>query len=130
MLALLLTIVATAVLWQSFSNPLQAVIDGIAYPASPQLRQSRARLRAANAALPRLKSRPGLEQLSEEEFARLTRRALSQFNNLPRLISSPLTRLTLVEIRLVERGEGDGASSRPANSAYPESIEASAIRPG
>ena len=125
MLALLLTIVATAVLWQSFSDPLQAAIDRIAYPTSPQLRQSRLRLRAANSALPRLKSRLDLEQLSEEEFTRLTRRALSQFNNLPRLISNPLTHMTLVEIRLAERGEGDGALERAGElrTILAESIE-------
>ena len=125
MLALLLTIVATAILWQSFYDPLQTAIDRIAYPTSPQLRQSRARLRAVSVALPRLKSQAGPEKLSDEEFARLTRRAISQFNNLPRLISNPLTRLKLVELRLAERGEGGGALERASElrTILTESIE-------
>ena len=41
-----------------------------------------------------------LDEWEDEEFVRLTRRALSHFGNLSKLTASPLTRLPAVEARL------------------------------
>lgn len=58
MVALLLATIASAVLWQTFSDPIQTAIDGVAFAGLPALRQSRARLRSAGSALPRLARSP------------------------------------------------------------------------
>lgn len=53
-----------------------------------------------------------LQTLDETEFTRLTRRALSQFGDLSRLATSPLTYLPLVERRLAECNVKDNAIER------------------
>jgi hypothetical protein len=66
--------------------------------------QARAELRAAADALPRLNPSLDVLKLDEDEFARLTRRAISHMSDLPRLAASPLTQLPIIESRLIERG--------------------------
>lgn len=97
MVALLLGTIAVAVLWQTFSDPVQTALDRLAFAASPHLRNARARLRTTGSALPKINEALNLELVDEETFARLTRRALSDSNDLPRLISNPLTRLSVIE---------------------------------
>ena len=53
-----------------------------------------------------------LQALDDSELARHTRRALSQFGDLSRLASSPLTYLPLVETRLAERHAKDDVIER------------------
>lgn len=55
-------------------------------------------------AAPRQNETLNLAALDDPGFMRLTRRALSHMVNLPRLSSSPLTRLPIVEKRLREDG--------------------------
>ena len=103
MLLLLLTTIAAAILVQAFAAPFQTFVDGIAFFNFPQVKATRAELRAAAEAAPRVNSNLDLDQLGRDEFARLTRRALSHMGNLPKLANSPLTRLPLVETRLIEQ---------------------------
>jgi hypothetical protein len=114
MIALLLTTVAVAVMSQVFSAPLQALLDRLAFPGAAGLQEARAQLRASEAALPRLRLDPELAALDPEEFARLTRRALSHYGDLARLAASPLTRLPQVDERLAARDAPDQPVERAA----------------
>lgn len=107
MVALLLATVAAAIGVQLLGEPLQRLIDRLAFPRASALQQARAALRASEAALPRVSDEPRLADLEAAEFARLTRRALSHYGDLARLASSPLTRLPQVEARLRVRGAPD-----------------------
>lgn len=114
MLLLLLATITAAISLQIFAGPIQEAVDRIALAHFPQLRQARTQLRTAADTLPRLDNELDLNQLDEAEFVRLTRRALSQMGNLPRLVANPLTRLPLIRHRLAERGEPDDTLVRAA----------------
>ena len=101
---LLLMTVATAVAIQTWATPLQEWLDRVALGHFPSLRRERSRLRAEADAVLRLDDTLDPQELPETEFDRLTRRAFSHLGNLPKLASSPLTRLVLVERRLADRG--------------------------
>jgi hypothetical protein len=103
LLLLLLTTIAAAILVQAFAGPFQSFVDSIAFFNFPQVKAARAELRVAAEAVPRINNSLNLEQLSRAEFAHLTRRALSHMGDLPKLANSPLTRLVLVETRLIEQ---------------------------
>jgi hypothetical protein len=114
MLALLLATVAAAVAIQALASPLQAALDRLAFAGAPGLRHARAELRGAAEALPRLDTGLDLAALEPAEFARLTRRALSHYGDLPRLASSPLTRLPQIGARLAARRAPDDPLERAA----------------
>jgi hypothetical protein len=114
MLLLLLLTITAAITLQIFADPVQEAVDNIALAYFPQLRQARSQLRTAANSLPRLDSELDLSQLTEAEFTRLTRRALSQMGNLPRLVANPLVGLPLIRQRLAERGEPDDTLLRAA----------------
>jgi len=97
-----LTTCAAAIALQVFADPLQKALDRLTFPNMPQLSSSRAELRDLASNLPRLDETHALQTLDEEEFIRLTRRALSDFGNLPRLATNPLTLLPQVERRIVQ----------------------------
>ncbi len=105
-LSLLLGTLAAAILWQTFSDPIQALLDRFAFRSQPEMVSERAAMRAESRILTRMDVHVDPAAVDEEEFARLTRRALSHYNDLPRLASSPLTRLPIIEARLLERGAG------------------------
>ncbi|QLY29879.1 hypothetical protein [Nocardia huaxiensis] len=102
LLALLFGAVAAAIAMQVLNAPLQASVDRLAF-TSPQLRQERSELRTAAEALPRKEAETGLAALGEDEFARLTRRALSHYADLGKLVSSPLIDLPAIDARLAGR---------------------------
>jgi len=114
LLMLLLIIMTSAIATQTFSDPLQALLDRVLFSRFGRLRQARAELRAAASALPRVNGSLDLDTLDEAEFSRLTRRALSHFGDLQRLASSPLTRLPLIEARLGEHGQDGNTLTRAA----------------
>jgi hypothetical protein len=114
MLLLLLATITAAIGLQIFAAPVQDVVDKIALANFPQLRQARSQLRTAANSLTRLDNELDLDQLAEVEFTRLTRRALSQMGNLPRLVANPLVRLPLIRHRLAERGQPDDTLLRAA----------------
>jgi hypothetical protein len=114
MIALLLASIAAAVAAQVFAGLLQAALDRLAFADAPGLRRARAELRAAADALPRVDAGLDLAGMEPAEFARLTRRALSHYGDLPRLAASPLTRLPRVEARLAARTAPDDPIERAA----------------
>ena len=103
MLGLLLATIMVSIFWQTFSDFIQLVLDRVVFASFPHLRQQRAHLRETNSILPRINQSLDLDSIDAETFARLTRRALSDYNDLPRLAGNPLTRLPLIETRLEER---------------------------
>jgi hypothetical protein len=112
MLMLWLGLVALAITLQVFAEAVQAGFDQIAFFRAPRLTAERAELRAVVQALPRAADALDPLTLDEAEFARLTRRALSHMGDLPRLASSPLTRLPAVATRLAARGAHPGPLER------------------
>ncbi len=82
------TTVAAAIAVQVLANPLAAAVDRLAVPA---VAAERAELRDAAESLPR---RRPLVTEDEAEFARLTRKALSHYGDLGKLVASPLMALT------------------------------------
>ena len=114
LVALLLGTVAAAVTVPVLGSPLAGALDRAAFRGDPQLRQSRADLRDVADALPR-RSEPGpLDELDDEEFARITRRALAHYGDLGKLVNSPLTELPAVGARLAARGAPDQPLERAA----------------
>ena len=114
MLSLLLLTVGSAIFLATWGPALASLADRVALAHFPQLRRERSALRAESEARTRLEGAKAPAHLSQEEFARLTRRAYSQMGNLPRLASNPLTRLDMVTRRLAERGAADTALERAA----------------
>ncbi len=100
MVALLLGVIASAELVVIFATPLQHLLDRIALAAFPNVRQRRDEQRISAEADLRRSPTLDLMQLDEEAFTRLTRRALAQMGNLPRLAASPLTHLPQLNSQL------------------------------
>jgi hypothetical protein len=103
---LLFTSLGIAIAINVLADPLAGLLDRLAFSQSPTLRADRAALRDAEAALP-LRSASPLDDVSEETFARLTRRALGHYGDLSKLVASPLTALPAIDARLAERGVPD-----------------------
>jgi hypothetical protein len=97
---------AVAIGVQVLAGPLAGLLDRLAFANAPDLRADREALRRTEAALPRRAASP-LDDVDDEAFARLTRRALGHYNDLPRLVSSPLTALPEIDDRLAARGAPD-----------------------
>jgi len=125
MLLLLLAVISTAVALETFSEPLQTLLDRILLAGQPHIQRERANLRAVAHALPRVDETLDVSHLPEAEFNRLTRRALSHMGDLKRLASSPLTRLPAIGARLATRGRPDSTLERAAElkALLAESIE-------
>ncbi|MGV0633235.1 hypothetical protein ABQE69_00835 [Mycolicibacillus trivialis] len=107
------TTLAVAIALQVFAGPLSGLLDRLAFWNSPALRADRAALRDTESALP-LRATGPLDHLDDDTFARLTRRALSHYGDLPKLIASPLTALPTIDQRLAERGAADQPLERAA----------------
>lgn len=103
---LLFTSIAVAIAVQVLAGPLAGLLDRLAFARSPDLRADREALRRTEAALPRRAASP-LDEVDDEAFVRLTRRALGHYNDLPRLVTSPLTALPEIDERLAARGAPD-----------------------
>jgi hypothetical protein len=106
MTVLLFTTLTVAVAIHVFSGPLAGLLDRLAFWKSPALRADRAALRSTEAALP-LRSVSGLDDIDDDDFARLTRRALGHYGDLSKLVASPLTALPVIDHRLAARGAPD-----------------------
>ncbi|QFZ22872.1 hypothetical protein [Saccharothrix syringae] len=97
--------VAAAIAVQVLANPLALLVDRVAVP---EVADSRAELRDAAEALPRR------APLDPAEFVKLTRRALSNYGDLGKLVASPLTQLPVIDARLAARGASDQPLERAA----------------
>ncbi|ONI83330.1 hypothetical protein ALI22I_32895 [Saccharothrix sp. ALI-22-I] len=102
--------VAAAIAVQVLANPLALLVDKVAVP---EVAASRAELRDAADALPR---RAPLDraEFDRAEFVKLTRRALSNYGDLGKLVASPLTELPVIDARLAARGASDQPLERAA----------------
>lgn len=97
--------VAAAIAVQVLANPLALLADRVAVP---EVAESRAELREAAEALPRR------APFDPAEFVKLTRRALSNYGDLGKLVASPLTQLPVIDARLAARGAPDQPLERAA----------------
>jgi hypothetical protein len=91
---LLLLLLTFGILTQTFSNPIQSWMDRLTLPQ--ETRQERQALRQTADKLSRLSSLDSAV-MSDEQFTRLTRRALSHLGDLPKLAASPLVNLPIVQ---------------------------------
>jgi hypothetical protein len=87
---LLVLLTAFAVLTQTFSGTIQSLLDSLTLPRG--LNDERRMLRQTADALPLLSALEP-DSLNEEQFTRLTRRALSHLGDLPKLATNPLVNL-------------------------------------
>lgn len=94
-LLLLVSLIAFGILTQTFSNHIQNWLDVLTFPRAREMNQQRELLLHTLDSMPRLSTLEPLT-LSEEEFTRLTRRALSNLGDLPHLSTSPLVHLPQV----------------------------------
>lgn len=129
LVALLFGAIAAAVVMQVLNAPLQSGIDRLAFASAPQLRAERTELRTAVDALPRKSSDTGLAALGEDEFARLTRRALSHYADLGKLVSSPLVELPEIDSRLAGREISPGPLDRATELKALLSESITALKP-
>lgn len=106
-IVLLFTVSATTIGLEAFSGKLQAILDRLIFADRPNVYEERTLLRSINEALPRTTPAPTWQQVDEDTFVRLTRRALSHYNNLDKLAASPLTQMPLVSTRLRQHNGGD-----------------------
>lgn len=114
MLVLLLITMTLALASQVFAAWVQQQLDRLAFTAFPRLQQQRAELRATVDALPKIDETVNPNTWNETEFVRLTRRALSHYGDLPRLSTSPLTRLPTIDARLAARQAPENTLERAA----------------
>lgn len=109
---LLYGVVAAAIAVQVLARPINTLADRFAFRSKPELRRSRTELREVADALPRRDDTVALADLEEAEFVRLTRRALSHYGDLGKLVSSPLAALPAIDARLTARGAPDAPIER------------------
>ena len=112
MTGLLLNVLFLAIVIFTLFEPLQRLLDRIAFSAAPALHQERTHLRATAQAIARVDHDFDLLAESEEDFGKLTRRALSNLGNISRLAASPLTQLPAVDRRLADHPLEEGTLAR------------------
>ena len=95
-----------------FLDPIQTAIDRFIFRRQPGLQAARVEQRLESRARARLNPDLDPTNQDEETFARLTRKALSNFGDLPKLAASPLTNLDLIDRRLGPQGKGESTLER------------------
>ena len=103
---LLFTSLAIVTCVQVLADPLAGLLDRLVFSRSPLLRANRETLRRTQSALPLVSADP-LDDVDDDTFARLTRRALGHYGDLSKLVASPLTALPAIDERLAARGVPD-----------------------
>lgn len=88
LVVLLFTSLALAIAVNVLADPLAGVLDRPAFLHSPDLRADRAVLSRTEAALPRRAANP-FDDLDDETFAQLTRRALGHYGDHAKLVANP-----------------------------------------
>lgn len=99
-----LAMVAAAMTAVGVSGPIRLALDRLAFPDDERLRRERAELLQAADSLPRRPGPTRLDAVTEDDFLRLTRRALDSFGDPGRLLRNPLVELPTVQRRLAARG--------------------------
>jgi len=112
MLLLLSVMLAAAIAAQVFASEIQSGLDWVALVSFPGVREERAELRIEVDELPRQAASPIVDTEDHVSFSRLTRRALSQMDDLTKLSGNPLTELTVLDQRLEEAGVATNQTSR------------------
>ena len=129
MVVLLLATILTAITVQTFADPIQDALDWLIFSRIPRIRQARADSRVVASAISRSREVLDPATLTDDQFTRLTRQALSQMGNLPRLAASPLTRLQLIERRLSTRSAQDNTLERAAELKHLLSDSINQLKP-
>jgi hypothetical protein len=93
-------LVAVVMSMAGLAGVVRRALDRLAFLNDDRLRSDRAALQLLAEALPRRRERHRLIATSEEEFSRLTERALDDFGDVGRLLRSPLIHLPTVDRRL------------------------------
>jgi hypothetical protein len=93
-------LVGVAMTAVGLGGPVRRGLDVVAFLHDDRLRLDRAALLLSADALLRRRERHRLIATSEDEFVRLTRRALDDFGDIGRLLRSPLIHLPTVDRRL------------------------------
>lgn len=106
---LLFGCVGAAIAVVVLAAPLHRLLDRVTLPTP--VSSQRSELRDAIESLPR---RGRLDDVDDTEFVRLTRRALSHYADLGRLVASPLTELDVIDARLAARDAPDLPLERAA----------------
>src|SRR6202012_6244500 len=88
------------------ADPLAGMLDRMVFSRAPLLRADRETLRRTQSALP-LRLADPLDDVDDDSFARLTRRALGHYGDLSKLVANPLTALPCIDERLAARGAPD-----------------------
>jgi hypothetical protein len=91
----LVSVIAFGILTQTFANSIQTWLDHLTLSRESTINDERQVLRQTADALPRL-SALDPAAMDEEEFVRLTRRAISNLGDLAKLAASPLTNLPAI----------------------------------
>lgn len=125
MMVLLFGLITSLLVLQAFFDNIQSLLDGAIFTSEPHVKERRDTLRAVSSAVPRVDESRVFNQMDDNEFARLTRKAISHYSDLNKLASSPLIRMSLIDERLDQREQDDNVLSRAneLKSILRESIE-------
>ena len=97
-------LVAAVMSYAGLVGPARRGLDRLAFLHDDRLRLDRAALLLLTEALPRRRERHHLIAMSQDEFRRLTARALDHYGDLGRLLRSPLIDLPAVDRRITGQG--------------------------
>lgn len=97
---LLASLVTTMTVLVVLAGRIRRLMDRLVFRQNPDLLIQREALQSAAGALPRAKVHHDFLNMDTDEFARLTRRAISYMGRLDRLVSSPLMHLPLIDTQL------------------------------
>ncbi len=112
LLLLLFSLITTAMALQAFASNFQSLLDRLIFADSMPVQQEREALRSVNDALARSDRSLDLARMDEAAFARLTRQAISHYNDLNRLAASPLNWLPVIDARLRDQHTADNLLER------------------
>jgi len=112
MIILFYTTLATVIGLFTWQGALQKRLDQFLFGRKTRLTQERETLIAVADALPRQDTSLDVLTLDENEFTRLTRRALSHYNDLSKLVASPLIQLPIITEHLQDKGKRDTSLER------------------
>jgi hypothetical protein len=106
-LLLFYAIVSTTIVLSTMHTVLQAIIDRLLFGRNSRITSEREALMAVSTSLPRLDEAVQPLALDEAELVRLTRRALSHYNNIGKLAVNPLTTLPIITERMRTNSKPD-----------------------